>query len=130
LDQVSIGGTGIIQVSSINFNIYTGTGTVHVGLYNDNGGAPQSLLGSGTVSTNTGWNQVSLSPLYLPAGTNYWIAVSPSGTATDPGAVGSGSYSTYAGNASALPAVLGVVPYTSTGVISGYTLAAQLQYCQ
>ena len=125
-----MGGLGTIQVSAISFNIYTGTGTAHVGLYTDNGGAPQSLLGSATVSTGTGWNLASFSHFYLLAGTNYWIAISPSGTATDPGAVGSGSYTTYSGNASFLPTALGAAPYTSSGSYSGYTLAAQLQYCQ
>ena len=125
-----MGGTGTVQVSDVYFNINGGSlGSAHVGLYTDNGGAPQSLLADATVSYSLGWNSAPLPYLYLQAGNSYWVALSPYGTGTQPWAATSGSVLLYTGNASGLPAVLGVAPATALSPVSGYTMASLLRYC-
>lgn len=139
---VTISGIGAIQIKDVTFKINGGTFSplvyTYVGLYTDNGaGAPQSLVSSTEISYGLGWNYAPLhdlnnsgEPLYLRAGNQYWIALSPYQIAANPFYNNaSGSILYYQGSSSGLPTVLGSAPATYFTSITG-TMLAQIEYCQ
>jgi hypothetical protein len=74
--QVSFGGSGSIHSITIFHN--GGTGNVILGVYSDNSGSPQSLLGvtpSTAINSSPGWQTISLStPVSVSAGETVWLA--------------------------------------------------------
>jgi hypothetical protein len=66
-------------LNSLGLYCYVPDGTVYLGLYNDNNGAPGALLASTPASSLVaGWNTVLVStPLVLTPGT-YWLSFIPS----------------------------------------------------
>ena len=69
--------TGSVGTLSLYLDPTSGTGPVDVGLYADNNGHPGTLLGQGTTASPVAgsWNQVSIAPGSVTAGSRYWIAV-------------------------------------------------------
>ena len=129
LDQVSVSGSGTIQVKDVKFYISEGTNaSAYIGIYTDNGsGAPSSLIASTKQSYNVSqWNTASFPFLYLTAGQNYWLAFSATGgVAADPGAA-TGSSDGYGPFTSVLPVTLEPTPQA----VEPYTMGIQLEYCQ
>jgi hypothetical protein len=73
-DQVTLSNTVGISLSVNVSNSSPVTGQVRLAVYADNGGVPGILVAQTSPQpTVIGWNAVSLSNIYLPAGT-YWIA--------------------------------------------------------
>jgi Fibronectin type III domain len=72
---------------SLGLYCYVPDGTVYLGLYNDNGGAPGTLLASTPASPLVaGWNTVLVStPTVLAPGT-YWLSFIPSSSTMEAGA--------------------------------------------
>jgi hypothetical protein len=145
-DKVTVPGTGTIQAKDVwLFTYYTNNdqpSTIFVGVYGDNGGEPQSLMSgadtTAVVSPDSGI-RVPLTappggPLYLAAGTSYWVAVAPYHFAVDVGYNDTtGTTPFYQGDPngylSALPMVLNSAPATFVGSVA-LTFAMQLEYCQ
>ncbi|MBV9892622.1 MAG: hypothetical protein JO020_00460 [Chloroflexi bacterium] len=75
-------GTASEVVMYIDQN--TMTSQVQLGLYSDNAGHPGTLLTQGTLNTAIpgAWNTAQVPPVFVVAGTHYWIAaLSPFGSA-------------------------------------------------
>ncbi len=74
-------------LNSLGLYCYVPDGTVYLGLYNDDGGTPGSLLASSRASTLVaGWNTVLVStPTVLAPGT-YWLSFIPSSSTMEAGA--------------------------------------------
>jgi Fibronectin type III domain len=83
-------------LNSLGLYCYVPDGTVYLGLYNDNGGAPGTLLASAcTSSLVAGWNTVLVStPTVLTPGT-YWLSFIASSSAMEAGATVLGPGSEY-----------------------------------
>lgn len=143
-------GAGTVQVKDVWLYVYLTNNaqpsSIFVGLYTDNGGAPQSLLSSSYITVSQAavarapLKTLSQTPLYLSAGNSYWIAVAPYLAAVDLGFKSSGHTPYYQGDPNALisslPTVLGTAPATYVGTgndlnpAQDFTMAAQLEYCQ
>ncbi|HUM68409.1 MAG TPA: hypothetical protein PLK31_06140 [Chloroflexota bacterium] len=76
--QTSLGGSGDLQSISIYIDNQNPSGQLRLGIYNDNGGSPGTLLGeTAPFAPVHGWNtQNVLTQTALVAGT-YWLAFVP-----------------------------------------------------
>jgi hypothetical protein len=131
LISVVIGGSGLAQVSDVQFDVEQAAPTtpqINVGIYADTGSShPGALIAnSGVVSYAVGMNKVSFSPrVYLSPGT-YWIGVSPVSLALNMwfGATGGGNTYIYSGS---LPSDLSI---SSPTLVPNAIMQIWLDYCQ
>ena len=115
-------------VTGLSVYVDTGsTGTTLVaGLYTDENGHPGTLLAQGILSSpgSVGWEMVSLPPVSITAGSNYWIAIlSRSGMLTfrDSGTwVGELSETSSQSTLSELPSTWTTGTYEFEGPLSAY----------
>lgn len=79
--QLTASKTG--SATALDIYLDTSSGVI-AGLYSSSSGHPATLLGSGSVSSNTAhsWTGVSISSVSVTAGASYWIAVLPHGSAS------------------------------------------------
>ena len=92
--------------TDIRFYVASGTTAtaVQLGLYNDAGGKPGTLLGQGTLSTPqaNAWNDVGIPSVTVTKGQAYWIAVLPTNGQVDYLDTGGGSGASYVDSSSSL----------------------------
>lgn len=77
--------TGTANTFYLYVNSLNSATTVKVGVYSSNGANPVTLLSSGSLSnpSSSAWNSISISPVSLTSGTQYWLVVlSPYGSGT------------------------------------------------
>lgn len=70
--------SGSINSISLYVNSGNSATAVNIGIYTNNGGVPNTLLGSGSISSPqmSAWNNISLSSsVSITSGTTYWIAI-------------------------------------------------------
>jgi hypothetical protein len=83
--RITATNTGTLNSLVAYVGSATTSSSVLVGLYASNGTHPGALLTSGTITnpTKNAWNTVTVSPVSVTAGTNYWIAIlAPNGGGT------------------------------------------------
>jgi outer membrane protein assembly factor BamB len=122
--------SGTVGSLSVYVNSGSKASKVTIGLYNDSGGKPGSLLTQGTISAPTAgsWNTVAVSNVSVTAGTTYWFTIlSPSGSGsvsfrdTASGTLSQNSSQT---NLTTLPPTWSPGPSWNNSPISAYASAA------
>ncbi|MCP4393453.1 MAG: hypothetical protein GY804_04185 [Alphaproteobacteria bacterium] len=83
---LSVGGTDTLTATESGTctkifvyvtDIGSGSNTMHVGIYDDNSGTPNNLIGSGTFNGtySVGWNEISISSTAITSGNIYYPVV-------------------------------------------------------
>jgi hypothetical protein len=111
----------------------SGSSSINVGLYSDNGsGAPLNLISSAQTTYNAGSNTVNLydmsggtnAPLYINAGT-YWLVLQPVSIGANCQTNSSGTLLGYTETSAGLPNIMTGTPTTT----SPLSTVVELEYC-
>ena len=121
---------GLLNSLSLYVDASSTASQIAIGLYSDSGGHPAVLLTQGVFTPQAGtWNTVSVPPVSVVAGTNYWIAVLGLGLGrpyfhdTMTGCTSEGSTSS---TLSALPAAWSTGGIWAACALSGYGSATDI----